>query len=433
MTKKYTLIFLLFLAFICGCAPLNFYSKIDPYIISGDYKSADAIVEKEKKQYEGMHELLFYFDKASLLQMLGDYKASSQNLSLAEDKIDSLYTKSATKEVSAFLTNDMNLPYEGEDFEQVMINIMKSLNFMYSNDFDGARVEARKVNNRLNLLSDRYEGKNKYKDDAFARYLSAFSYEAEGNLNDAYIDYKKSYKAYTDYGGLYGTQVPEELKADLMRVSQAMHNTDDFNEYKNNFPGVTFFNQNYINARGEMLIVIYDGQAPYKISTYIQSPVYNDKTKQTTLVRVAFPKFKTRDYMIQNASVNLNGKQFDSFVSEDISTMAVKNLEEKNGLISLKAIARATAKYLAAQAISSGVKNAYLDLAVNIFNIATEQADTRSWRTLPGRFHIIRLQLNPGKYNIKLKLNMADGTVRDEVIPIKIQQRQKKVFPIYVF
>ena len=433
MIKKRALVILACLISLSGCAPLNFYSMIDPYIASGDFKSADDIVDKEKKQYEGMHELLYYFDKGSLLQMLGDFKGSISNLDKAEDTIDSLYTKSATKEISSFFSNDMNLPYEGEDFEQVMVNVMKALDYMYMDDFDGARVEARKVNNRLNLLTDRYEGKNKYKDDAFARYLSAFSYEAEGNLNDAYIDYKKSYQAYQDYAGLYSSEMPEDLKADLLRVSQALHRTDDYNAYKADFNGMQYMEQTELNSMGEVLIVIYDGMAPFKVSNFIQSPVYNEKTGKTTLVRVAFPKYVSRYYRINSATASIAGADYNSFVTEDLNTMAIANLEDKNALISVKAIARAAAKYIAGEAISSGAKNQWLDMAVNIYNVASEQADTRSWRTLPARFQVIRMQLKPGKYDINVRLNMLDGSVKEETVSVKIKERQKKAVPVFAF
>jgi len=151
------------------------------------------------------------------------------------------------------------------------------------------------------------------------------------------------------------------------------------------------------------------------------------------MIRVAFPKFTTRDYKVETAAAYLPGRQFNSFISEDISSMAVKNLEEKNLLISVKAIARAAAKYWAGQAISNNGENEWLNLAVNIYNLASEQADTRSWRTLPARFHMIRMHLPPGKYNINLKLKTPDGTVREETIPVKVKEKQKKVIPVYAF
>ena len=283
------------------------------------------------------------------------------------------------------------------------------------------------------LLSDRYEGKNKYKDDAFARYLSAFSYEAENNLNDAYIDYKKSYKAYLDYGGLYGTQVPNELKRDLLRVSEALNFTDDYANYKNTFPNISYIKQSELNTAVEVLIIIYDGMAPYKINNFVNTSVYNEKTKKNTIIKVAFPIFVTRNYAVNTVTADINGRQFRSFIAEDINTMAIKNLEEKNALISLKAIARATAKYLAKESISTNVKNSWLDLAMDVYNLASEQADTRSWRTLPARFHIIKMQLVPGRYEVKLKLNMANGTVREQSIQLQLKEKQKKAVPIFAF
>ncbi|HRU39360.1 MAG TPA: hypothetical protein P5511_05740, partial [Candidatus Goldiibacteriota bacterium] len=196
--KRVAVLALTAAVFMASCAPLNFYKKVDTAIMSGQYSEADAIIEKEKNQYKGEHELLYYFDKGAILQMLGDYKASTQNLEKAELKIDELFTKSVTKELSSYFSNDLNLPYEGEDFEQVAVNIIKCLNFMYLGDFDGALVEAKKVDHRLNVLSDRNEGKNVYKEDAFARYLSGIAYEAKGEINDAYIAYRKAYGAYLE-------------------------------------------------------------------------------------------------------------------------------------------------------------------------------------------------------------------------------------------
>jgi hypothetical protein len=72
-----------------------------------------------------------------------------------------------------------------------MVSILKALNFLYQGDYSGARVEARKVNGKLNVFADEYGDKAIYTDDAFARYIAAFAYEAQGELNDAYIDYKK--------------------------------------------------------------------------------------------------------------------------------------------------------------------------------------------------------------------------------------------------
>lgn len=422
-----------FLIIFTGCASFNFYKKIDTAILSGNFVEADKIIEQEKNRYVGEHELLYYFDKGSILQMVGDYNASIEYLNNAELKIESLYTKSITKELSSYFTNDMSLPYEGEDFEQVMVHIIKGLNFMYNGDFNGALVEARKVNHRLNLLSDRYEGKNIYKEDAFARYLSAIAYEAKGEMNDAFIAYKKALNVYKDYQNLYGTSIPQNLKSEILRSADAVKFYDEIEELEREWGQKVYFEKyRDFKQKGEVVFVIYDGMAPYKISKHIDFPI-KEKGKIAYYVKVAFPKFVARKNVISNGQIAVNDVFINSFVAEDITSIAIKTLENKNFLIEAKAIARAVAKYQMAKAISDDGKNKLLGLATNIFNVATEQADTRSWRTLPARFHLMRVTLKPGKYQLKLKLNLLKGGVKELSFSMKIKKGEKKVLPVFCF
>jgi hypothetical protein len=431
MKKIIFLVLAIIAAVFTGCAPLNFYTKMDPMIKSGDYKGADDLVEKSKEQYKGEHEMLYFFDKGSILQMMGDYKGSAAILDSADQRIDDLYTKSATKEITSFFSNDLNLPYEGENFEQVMVNIMKCLDYMYMNNFQDAAVEARKVNHRMNLLIDKYEGKSTYKDDAFARYLSALSFEATGALNDAYIDYKASYKAYKEYAGLYGTEIPVEVKKDILRLSEALHFTDDHNGYLKEFGDLPYIKQADLKRSGEFVIIVYDGMAPFKESRYLNYDWYDEKAKQFHSIPIAFPHFKSRGYTVSAAEADYKTLSIKSFPAEDINAIALKSLEERNGLIMAKSVARAVAKYIAKQVASNGGKNQMMDLIGTVYQYASEQADTRSWRTLPARFHIIRGQLAPGKYDLQVKVTMADNSVKEESVKVKIKDGAKTVVPLF--
>ncbi|HDQ25465.1 MAG TPA: hypothetical protein ENN43_01805 [bacterium] len=432
--RKHFFITALAALFLGGCAVLNFYKKVDTMIASGDYAAAADIIETEKKQYKGHHELLYYFDKGAVLQMMGEYKKSTEYLERAELLIEELYTKSVTQHLSSFLTNDMNLPYEGEDFEQVMVNIMKSLNFMYLGDFEGARVEARKVNNRLNLLADRYDEEHIYTEDPFARYLSAIAFEAAGTnqeLNSAYIDYRRSYETYVKHADIYGTEIPRSLKEDILRTAHALYRDEDLAAYKAAFGIEKFETYGSLRKRGEVILVIYDGMAPYKKSVNRSMPT-KDNSGKKFFVSVAFPKFVPRGYNVENVSVSLKSRVYRGSIAADIASMAVKNLEHKNVLITLKAVARATAKYLAAQAISDGGKNQTLGLLAGIYNMASEQADTRSWRTLPARFHVIRVPMQRGKHSIEVTFETASGQQK-RIIEVDLKPGEKKVMPIFAY
>ncbi|HPD18516.1 MAG TPA: hypothetical protein PLF61_02505, partial [Candidatus Goldiibacteriota bacterium] len=146
MKRALILFFCFLIIFLTGCA-VPFHKKLDQYLTSGQYKEADELIESEKTKpkenvYSSKNELLYFMDKGAVRQMMGDYKTSSDNLTKAEDVIDKLYTRSLTDETWSFFSNDLNLNYSGEDFEQVMVNVIRTLNYMYSGDFEGAAVEA---------------------------------------------------------------------------------------------------------------------------------------------------------------------------------------------------------------------------------------------------------------------------------------------------
>ena len=409
MKKILLLFFCLIIIFITGCA-VPFHKKLDQYLAAGQYKEADELIESEKTNpkeniYSSKNELLYFFDKGAIRQMIGDYKQSSEYLEKAEDIIDKLYTKSLTDETWSFFSNDLNLNYTGEDFEQVMVNIIKTLNYMYEGDFDGAAVEARKINRKLNYFQDSYGEKAIYTDDAFARYLSGFAYEAIGAVNDAYIDYKKSLKTYQKYNTIYGTAVPSFIKGDILRMAYALKFYDEIDNLKKEWAeDVSFTKYNELKKSAEVMIVVYDGLPAYKIDER------------------AMPKFVNRGYAVEKILVKDADKEYTSIVAQDISKMAVKNLENKNLAILAKTLVRNVAKKVAKE------------IPILSLFVGEEKADTRCWRTIPGRFQIVRFQVTPdSKRKIIAEIYLkGNSTPVQEIFEIYLKPGNKKVIPIYM-
>ena len=422
------------LLIIAGCATLDFYKDVDSFMTVGKFSDASNVIEAKKANYKGESELLYYCDKGTMLQLAGKYADSTKMFEEADLKIDELYKKSITKEAMSLLTNDLTLPYGGEDFEQVMVNVMKALNYMYMGDYSGAQVEARKVNNRLNLLSDIYEGKNIYKDDAFARYISAFCWEAGGGINDAFIDYKKSLENYIQYVSLYGTDAaPEQVVKDAYRTAEALGFSDKIEELKAVWGDIPFIRKKTLDAYGEILFVVYDGLAPFKKSYFVDTVIFDEK-KNPYNIKIAYPQFVARNYMVEYIEANNGDTVYRSAVAEDITKIAVKNLENKNILIAIKAIARATTKFFAGKTLVDSTQgNLLASVMANVYNFASEQADTRSWRTLPARFHVMRMPVTPGKRNIQIRIISPNGNVRNQDFNVKIKQGQKICLPVYCF
>ena len=229
-----------------GCAPqMRIYSDVDRLMAAADFGSAMELVEKNKEKYGERDYLIYLMDQAVLAHYAGDYARSAKILREANQEFEERYTESITKYGATWMVNDLAADYRGEDFESVMINLFNALNYAKLGETAEALVEARKVDNRLNLINSKYDEdkKNVYKEDGFARFLMGILYETGGtsqDLNNAYISYKKAYKIYKDDFSLnYGSPPPPALKQNLLSVAAFM-GTEEWSHWKRSLPGVRF-------------------------------------------------------------------------------------------------------------------------------------------------------------------------------------------------
>ena len=166
-----------------------------------------------------------------------------------------------------------------------------------------------------------------------------------------------------------------------------------------------YIKYNEFKKAAEVMVVVYDGLPAYKID------------------EKAMPKFVNRGYAVEKIIVKDADREYSSIVAQDVSKMAVKNLGNKNLAIVAKTLARNVAKKVAKE----------IPL-LNLF-VGEEKADTRSWRTIPGRFQIVRFPVTPGS---KRKI-IAEIYVRgssepiQQVFEIYLNQGKKKVIPIFIF
>jgi hypothetical protein len=422
-----------------GCAGTRVQEQLESRLTVKDYAGGLEVIDKAQGQYAGVDALLYYFDKGSFEQRAGNYPVSNQDLEQAELLIDDLYDKSITEGMTSFLVNDMTMAYAGEDFEQVAVNILKTLNYLYLGDLQGAQIEARKVNNRLLTLSDKYGKEAIYKEDAFARYLSAFAYEAGGEYNDAYLDYKNAYQAFEWYHAHFGMDIPPFIQADLLRLSRWLGFDDEYQQWREKFGESLPEPERRPVRQSEVLLVIYDGLMPPKRTRFVEAPVL-DETNHPYLLKVAFPVIKPRQPALAAVRCQSEtGVTAEGYVVQPQEAIAIKNLNQRIGLITVKAIARATAKYIAsvqarkaARTQGEGV-GLLVALATNVYSVVSEQADTRCWRTLPNRFAVIRMPMPPGRHELTIQLESFHGGARpNETMIVELKKGEKKVIPLYI-
>lgn len=336
--------------------------------------------------------LLYLMEKGALLHEAGRWVESNSALEEAERLSEELFTRSLSREGLSFVTNDLLLPFVGEDFEAAAINYYKALNYLALADLDSARVECRKVDEKLNYFSDSYGGRNVFKESPWLRLLTGLIYEAQGEFNDAFIAYRKSLLAYQELLPRYRVDVPDLLWGRLIttaRRSGLLEEARDYERQARNL-GVT-----PIASPALIAVIVNAGLAPVKIegAVFVPSP-------QGYPVKIAWPRFASRGCGTQPPQVAFDGRVPLSAVAvENLDAIARQSLEDRKGRTMGKMMARAVGKQVAAYQADREL-GPLAGLLTQVAAMLTENADLRGWSTLPGATWLALLPVEAGEHQI---------------------------------
>jgi hypothetical protein len=384
----------------------------------------------ERQGHPKRDQVLYLLNKAMLERMNGDYAASNRTFEAAKASMDELYGVSIREQALSFAINDATRSYTGETYEQVLVHLYTALNYLQLGDLVDARVEALQVDERLREIAQKIP-ESRYTEDALARYLTGMIYEEMGERSDAMISYRQAYEAYRRYREKYGVTVPGYLKQDLLRLSQQLGLSQEMRQYQKEFQIEHWMSAEELAQKGELVFILNDGLAPIKReqAANVVDPASGH------IVRIALPYFETRFTPVSGARVAAGDVSAPAELAEDISAIAVKDLEARIPAITARAVARAVVKAQMAKAARESARQqnqnnagaAVAALAVEIAGLVTERADTRSWLTLPSRVYLARVPLPPGTYTVKVDLLGDYGQIvaAQEYANITIRQGAK--------
>lgn len=413
----------------CGMNMEQQYQKMRANMHAHNYDAAAEFIEKSKTEfYSEKDRLLYYMDKATVLNLGKKYEESNKVLESAKQTAEDLWTESIGENAAAWLTTDNSVAYQGEDFEKVMLHFVAAMNYIGLGDFSGAQVEARQMTNKLELLNSKYEeGPGAYRDDAFSRWLSGKLREVSDptheGINGAWIDYKKAITVYeTDYAQRYGVTVPRFLIEDALRATAALGGDfkEEHEQLKSRFGAAEFVDPAKRKELAEIIFIHQSGEAPYKIDQFWEA----DANGET--IRIAYPLFVAKPHRIQASRMRVveSNATGTTEAGQPLTAIAIQNLNDHMGRIQAKAVARAIAKYIAAKAAQKGGEaladnnsslGAALWLAGAVFQVASavaEEADKRSWITLPSDIWVGRVFTPPGASTVEIEfLDSASNVV----------------------
>ena len=400
---------------------------------SGELDKALITLRAHASEEHGTKEFLHDANIGLVLSMMGQYEESNDYLEKAflfgED-----YRKNYLYEAASYLTNPNVNSYKGEDHEHLLILYYKALNYLKLKKTDEALVECRRLNIRLEQLSDRYSADTKYRRDAFINVLMGIVYEMEKDYNNAFIAYRNAYEVYSqDYRALFDVTAPEQLKEDILRTAYLSGMTAELQDCKKEFGRENYQYQQ--SDGGELIFFWHNGLCPVKAEWGINFVVtrrdnwvtftnpdlglsfpfniegYSENDRNAIgsldIFRIAFPKYVERPAYYSGASLESPEHTLDLQLAEDINKIAFRGLKERMTVELGKALIRVGLKKATEYELKKEDKT--LGSVLGMINAMTEKADTRNWQTLPHSIYYCRMPLKEGQTSLTLKLTTPQG------------------------
>jgi hypothetical protein len=413
-----------------------------------DYEQA---LEQVDEIDRGTSELLYLYEKGLILHYCDRFAESNEVFERAELLLEELYTKSVTRELAALAVSDNIAKYRGTSYEAILVNYYKILNYLLLGDLDGALVECRRVNRKLEFLRDT-EGVF-FANDPFIQYLTGMVYGAANELGDADVSFRVACDEYEALAADYGVEAPAMLYCDRRETARLLGDDAPGDSVVVACPappapgeGVLnlFLECGYVAHKQERKVILpifkdddredVDALAEVLAAREgVAATAYGGDRKVDYLLKIAMPVMVPTPVQWDYAVVRPQWRSppgetaeeareaapdalpetapaeaaVRTDVVENVDSYALAAFEEAYGKILFRTVVRALSKYAAKEGAAS--EDEALGWMVNWFNVATESADTREWTTLPEKILMARLVLPAGRYDLHIALFDASG------------------------
>ncbi len=417
-----TLPFLLITCLMIGCAGYKFQEVIEP-LEAGTPEDAYTYLQKHAPKKP---DIPYQFELGLVAHYANHFAESNTALDTAGDIAEDRYTKSVSKELGSLVTSDKLRPYSGTQYERLLSHYYRALNYVYLNQLDGALVECRRATNLINYFKGEDE-KYDFFGTGFLAYLSGMLFEATGEWNDALISYKQAAEYYKNASEKTGVETPKDIGNALVRLTRRLGFTDEFERYQEQYGEPPSRPEN----TGELILFYESGYVPPKGKEALMFPIFKtddvedeefvptlikregmpyEKVKLEYLLRVAIPTIDSHRPRFSGIRVAVGENQGRGVLVEDVENIAIETFNAERPIILLRTLVRAVGKYLLTRQAKK--QNEALGLLTNLAGVLTEQADTRSWQTLPNQIFMVRMPLPAGTHTLNLSFLDANGQVR---------------------
>lgn len=400
-------------------------SVVPSYLRDADQTKQLDVGNILKDDLDGSSAGLARLERGRIAHVKGDFGTSEEEfrhaieLSGRFDDRAKISLSAVSDQVTSIVYNDSVIDYEPAGFERVMMHHFQALNFLARGNLDSAAVEVRRANDEqeralkaherevaeaqkassekgitwsdlsndvANALGNSKAVGNSVKNsfqNAYTFYMSGVVHELQNEPNDAFIDYKKALEIASQN---------RFIQRDVARLAKQLAMTDDIGRYSKIFPKAFAALDAPKEGDVDLVVLFEDGLVPEKQAIKLPLPVPG----VGGLTAFAIPTYHVsvtppQPLVVRGGTTPL-GKTERICA---IDALAVKDYEEKAPAMLVRQVLRTAAKGVATAA-AGHYGGGLGSLASSAYAVATEKADTRSWRSLPQNAQLLRAHVKPG-------------------------------------
>lgn len=450
---------LLWLTLGLGCA--GYHVRMAEYhraLAQGDDVAALRAIERAEDQ----ESVLWHAEHAMLLGRAGRFEESIASFHEARRIQEELFTRSLSNEGVSLVLADALRPYRAPLHETGFFYLYPALRYATSARWQPALIEARALSQELQFRVD--EGGD-VADWGLGRLLAGLIFEAGGEWDDAAIAYRAALTAYQARPARGQCAIPPPLIDALRRLSSFIPESDTvaatFARGGGTSCGSEQVRPGSSPSDGATLVLwIEEGMLPPIEELRLRVPIleeekhwdaarldgwsrnvgerarwmsgerrhggHHDHRRPSidVLLDIALPVRPSRTTPPLRVRLAVESSEpshlLSAFEVESVEDLAAAAFEERQANAAVRAAARSILKYLA----TKGAERKTGDLGgtlVNILGVATEQADTRSWVSLPSRIALAVVPVPAGDVRVALagaaEARFAESAIEVEAKP----------------
>ena len=429
-------------AALTGCASMQSHDKLASDVQSagrtGGIPAALAQLEASAKSEDDKTALLYNLERGELLRMDRRYEDSTNAFLLADIKVKEWEETAKTNPsklmgtVGAALISERLKNYEGQDYEKVWLTTRLAMNRVAVGDFENARVDIKRTHEREAIIAEfRSKETLAAEEEAKSKGAAAGGKELNGypveTLNDPEVlALKNGYQnALSHYlaGFMYEVLGESGLAAPGYRKAiELKPETGVLEEGLRGLDNRTSFTWKRRQRMTDVLFVVEAGDAPARKPKAFTIPVPTGRGMVTA--SISYPVIEpSKDPLLTTLSAAGTDLKLEKVV--DVNVMARRALKDEMPGMVLRGVTRAIAKGVMQNELQKrgGLVGGLIGA---VASAATEVADDRMWRMLPGRVYIARGYLPPGEHVVTVNGRALPDPVKIDgqyaLVPLRLYE-----------